>query len=393
MNDREMTQAALRAAAMATKGARIKYLAIAAVLLLVGSLFLSMLSGGPASARTCTDSGPGTGDSSPAEDNGGDGGKPVQGSAHQKQLAHVKTIDSVAVRLKLPGRATLIALMTAMQESTLENLDHGDRDSLGLFQQRPSMDWGTREQIMDPSYSAESFFLGRGTNPGLTDISNWASMPLGDAAQKVQRSAYPKLYANHERLMRKFAAEAGIDLERAGETGGTSGSQGTDPSSSPPPSSGSCADKPKPGSGGGTFTDGKESWTLNNPRSVPDAIAWAKLNAGPNSEKKWERRCLAYTAIVYGWNVSGVSYAIDHYTVVPAAMRHDKDRNPPPGALMYWTTGSRAGHIAVYLGDGMVASNDILRPGYIDVVPAELIESKWGAGYVGWTPPYFPHAG
>lgn len=96
--------------------------------------------------------------------------------------------------------------------------------------------------------------------------------------------------------------------------------------------------------------------------------------------------------LAYNDVVSGVPYAIDHYSVVPTEMQHT-DRNPPPGALMYWDTGSRAGHIAVYLGNGQIASNDILRRGYIDVVDADMIEKKWGARYVGWTPPYFPRGG
>ncbi|MEV6672870.1 lytic transglycosylase domain-containing protein [Streptomyces sp. NPDC051162] len=145
------------------------------------------------------------------------------------------------------------------------------------------------------------------------------------------------------------------------------------------------------GGGSGRFTDGRQSWTLNNPRSVEQAIAWAKANAGSGSSGDWYQRCLAFTAIVYGWNVSGVTYAIDHFSVVPADMQHRGDRNPPPGALMYWDTGHRAGHIAVYLGGGKIASNDILRNGYIDIVDADLIESKWGAKYIGWTPPYFPY--
>ncbi|MGW2600039.1 transglycosylase SLT domain-containing protein [Streptomyces klenkii] len=146
------------------------------------------------------------------------------------------------------------------------------------------------------------------------------------------------------------------------------------------------------GGGGGSFTNGQQSWKLNNPRSVDEAISWARDHSGSKSSGEWYNRCLAFTAIVYGWNVSGVNYAIDHYSVVPKDMQHT-DRNPPPGALMYWDTGSRAGHIAVYLGNGKIVSNDILRRGYIDEVDADMIEKKWGAKYVGWTPPYFPHAG
>ncbi|MFG2645890.1 hypothetical protein ACGFYP_33520 [Streptomyces sp. NPDC048370] len=73
-----------------------------------------------------------------------------------------------------------------------------------------------------------------------------------------------------------------------------------------------------------------------------------------------------------------------------ASMRHDRDRTPPPGALMYWDTGKRAGHVAIYLGGGKIASNDIRRSGYIDILNTTDIETVWGATYPGWAPPHFP---
>lgn len=129
-----------------------------------------------------------------------------------------------------------------------------------------------------------------------------------------------------------------------------------------------------------------------NPRSVDEAIAWAKQQATSPS-KSWARLCLSFVAHAYGWNASGVPYAIDHYRTAPASMRHDGDKNPPPGALMYWETGSRAGHVALYLGNGMVASNDIRQSGKISIVPVDEISNKWGAKYVGWQQPYFPKGG
>lgn len=133
--------------------------------------------------------------------------------------------------------------------------------------------------------------------------------------------------------------------------------------------------------------------TLHNARSVAEAIQWAMDHAGPNSTADWYRRCLAFTANLYGWSFSGVTYANDRYRVVPASMRHDGDRHPPPRALMYGGIGRGAGHIAVYLGGGKIAGNGILRPGCIGIVDAGLIESKWGTKYIGWTPPDFPKAG
>jgi hypothetical protein len=87
-----------------------------------------------------------------------------------------------------------------MQESKIRNLNYGDRDSLGLFQQRPSQDWGTPEQIMDPLYSAGRFYS------ALAQVPNFEDLPITEAAQLVQRSAYPDAYAQHESAARSFAS-------------------------------------------------------------------------------------------------------------------------------------------------------------------------------------------
>lgn len=109
-----------------------------------------------------------------------------------EQAANAATIAAVGVAKGLPDRAVTIALATAMQESSLRNLDHGDRDSLGLFQQRPSQGWGTPEQITDPVYSAGIFY------DRLVEVPGYSRLPLTVAAQKVQRSGYPQAYAKHE---------------------------------------------------------------------------------------------------------------------------------------------------------------------------------------------------
>ena len=108
------------------------------------------------------------------------------------QAANAATIGAVASARGLPERAVTIALATAMQESALRNIDYGDRDSVGLFQQRPSQGWGTVEQIMDPVYSAGKFY------DGLVEIPGYSRLPLTVAAQRVQRSGFPDAYAKHE---------------------------------------------------------------------------------------------------------------------------------------------------------------------------------------------------
>ncbi|NSC23721.1 heavy metal transporter [Streptomyces albus subsp. chlorinus] len=108
------------------------------------------------------------------------------------QAANAATIAAVASRRGLPERAVTIALATAMQESHLRNIAHGDRDSLGLFQQRPSQGWGDARQIQDPVYASDRFY------DHLVEVPGYSRLPLTVAAQRVQRSGYPQAYAKHE---------------------------------------------------------------------------------------------------------------------------------------------------------------------------------------------------
>lgn len=108
-----------------------------------------------------------------------------------EMLTNARTIIMVGIDMEVPDQAHLVALMTTMVESALVNVDHGDADSLGLFQQRPSQGWGTAEEVMDPEVSARAFYA------ALLEIEGWEEMGLGNAAQAVQRSAYPFRYAGH----------------------------------------------------------------------------------------------------------------------------------------------------------------------------------------------------
>ncbi|GGJ94033.1 hypothetical protein GCM10010123_24850 [Pilimelia anulata] len=132
--------------------------------------------------------------------------RPVAGlSSAQMKNAHV--IVTVARKRKLPERAMLVGLMTAMQETNLRNLANPgipsslrinndgtgtDHDSVGVFQQRPSQGWGSVPELMDPAYAANAFFGKLARTPG------WEKLSLTRAAQAVQRSAFPDAYAKHE---------------------------------------------------------------------------------------------------------------------------------------------------------------------------------------------------
>ena len=139
-----------------------------------------------------------------AEDRGASvtcvGASPQGVGLTQEQADNAAKIIAVAKRLKVPAKGQVVAIATALQESSLINLDHGDRDSLGLFQQRPSQGWGSSAEIQDVTKSTEAFF-GRAkhtSNHGLLDVKGWAQMPITVAAQTVQGSGYPEAYAKHE---------------------------------------------------------------------------------------------------------------------------------------------------------------------------------------------------
>ncbi|MFD3422030.1 NlpC/P60 family protein [Streptomyces decoyicus] len=395
MDQRQVAQIAMQASGVAKKGLMLKVGVVAGVLFFVGLLLMGALMPTPsAEASTCEDTGPGTGPAAP--DTTSANASQVSRTIHQQQLTHAKTIDKVAKKLRLPGKATLIALMTAMQESTLQNLDHGHADSIGLFQQRPAAKWGTEAQIMKPEFAATSFFQGRGGNKGLKDIANWQTRPPGEVAQAVQKSAHPELYAGHESVVRGLAKEAGINLGRKGTSTGNGSSQADDASSGETPSTCKGTDTDE-SSGSGTTTKGKfkdgknDGWPapVHNPRTTREAIAWARGQT--NAGRSWERLCLRFVSTAYGYGPTRQYRAIEQWGDTSARMKHPGDRHPPPGALMYWSTGKgRAGHVAIYLGGGKIASNDIERVGYIDIVPASEIEAKWGSTYLGWTVPLLP---
>ena len=116
------------------------------------------------------------------------------------QAANAATIADVARARGLPQRAVVIALATAQQESGLRNLPYGDRDSLGLFQQRPSQGWGTPAEVQDPVHAAGRFY------DHLVRIPHWQTGQLTVVAQAVQRSAYPRAYQRWEPMATALAA-------------------------------------------------------------------------------------------------------------------------------------------------------------------------------------------
>jgi LysM repeat protein len=149
-----------------------------------------------------------SGGSGGGSSNGGSGGKSSHGGTSttdlsDEQAGHAALIIDVGRDLGVSDRGIVVALAAAMQESSLRNIDYGDRDSVGLFQQRPSAGWGSRSRLLDPVHATRLFFGGRsnpnaGLTRGLLDIPGWKSMTITQAAQAVQISAHPNAYAKWE---------------------------------------------------------------------------------------------------------------------------------------------------------------------------------------------------
>lgn len=326
-------------------------------------------------------------------------------------LDRARIVRQVAVDEGLGERAVLVAYMVVFVESGWVSWTEAqsDRDSAGLFQQRRP--WGPLADRMDPAKSAEMFFNGgRGGQPGLTDIRDWQTRPMGEVAQAVQVSAFPGKYAGQERSARQLLAAIG-------------GIGGTTRSTPPPaaalkaakvkrpkfdetvPLASYCAqldrfdaatggaadvdDNPTPRNfGGGDIPTRFDQ--QGNPRTVEEAIAAIRRAApGGFPGESVAGMCERHMNLAYGIG-SGYATANAHWY---ASGPKWTEGTPPRGALVFWRTSNAAGHVALSLGNGVVASTDYnarthrFQSGVIGIGPIEDID-RWGPR-LGWRVPNF----
>ncbi|GAA1616483.1 hypothetical protein GCM10009789_83120 [Kribbella sancticallisti] len=304
-DERDLAKAGSAGAALLGRGAMVKVGILAAFALIIALFALAPAAKTNTVAAGCSIEVPGSGTDQPETD----------GPLHAQQIEYVKMFDRIAVENNLPGRATLVAIMTALQESQIRNLPGGHADSVGIFQQRPSTGWGSKQQLQTEEYATRAFF-GVGPQdpppPGLIDIDGWYTMPLTEAAQAVQVSAFPDAYARHEGTALKLAAEAGINLDRPGDpyggrpsrpgaTTGPSGAPILNPCTGPGdtgPIDGtwpeeSCSVVPDPSNGRGCVTPRTAAWIMQartalrgQGMSCWDAHAW-----NPTSDHPRGRAC------------------------------------------------------------------------------------------------------
>ncbi|MFJ4879997.1 C40 family peptidase [Streptomyces sp. NPDC088745] len=281
----------------------------------------------------------------------GSGGVNVSGlSEPKRQIPNAKVIVATGIQKRVPARGQVVALATALQESTLINRDHGDRDSLGLFQQRPSQGWGTREQIMDPVYSSGKFY------DRLMKLKDWEQMPVTVAAQKVQRSGFPDAYAKHEPLATALQQAIAPTLGAA-PAGPMPGQPGLGPGGCVGPGATADFGNIPPGS----LPEGYQI-PANVPTQVQTAIRWAlgQLGTmyqwggsctnprGPNPSERCD--CSSLTQRAYG--VAGKEITRTTHTQVHEGRGVPASAIAPGDLLFVRGTASAPEHVAMSIGYG-----------------------------------------
>ncbi|MBN3933210.1 C40 family peptidase [Streptomyces verrucosisporus] len=269
-----------------------------------------------------------------------------------EQIPHAQTIVVTGADLRIPRRGQIIALATAIQESRLRNLDYGDRDSLGLFQQRPSQGWGTAEQIRDPVYASERFYT------ALVRVSGWQQMTVTQAAQAVQKSGYPDAYAQWEPLATALQTAIAATFPGAGHGAGQEGDD------APPLSE--CATEDGSSFGKipeGAVPDGYKVPEDADPRART-AIVWAMHQLG--TMYQWGGTCTAphgpdpmgrcdcSSLMQQAYAEAGVRLTRTTYTQVGEGEAVSPNRLRPGDLIFSRGTAARPEHVGMYMGQGLV---------------------------------------
>ncbi|MER7932957.1 MULTISPECIES: NlpC/P60 family protein [unclassified Streptomyces] len=274
-----------------------------------------------------------------------------------EQIPNAATIVATGLSLNVPAKGQIIALATAMQESRLRNLNYGDRDSLGLFQQRPSQGWGSAEQIRDPTYASEQFYK------HLLTVHGWQQMTVTQAAQAVQKSGLPDAYAQWENLATALQAAIAKTFPGASDTAGESAGEGKEPSTSTT----GCAPG-QDGSGFGRIPEGSVPKGYAIPKDADPkarkAIAWAMQQLG--TLYQWGGscnnahgpdpmgRCDCSSLMQQAYAHAGVTLTRTTYTQVNEGNAVSPSRLMPGDLIFSRGTASRPEHVGMYMGEGLV---------------------------------------
>ncbi|RSO06977.1 hypothetical protein DMH18_26390 [Streptomyces sp. WAC 06783] len=275
----------------------------------------------------------------------------------KQQIPNAKTIIATGISLHAPVRGQVVALATAMQESRLRNLGGGDRDSLGLFQQRPSQGWGTAQQIRDPVYASTRFYK------ALFGVHGWQQMTVTQAAQAVQKSGLPDAYAPWEKLARALQQA----LAKTLPNGGAGSKPDTSPGGAPPASGTGCT----PGADGSAFGPIPEGAVpsgyripAGTPVKVRTALEWAMHQLG--TPYQWGGtctkshgpdpmgRCDCSSLMQQAYAAAGIKLSRVTYTQVSEGTAVSPQALKPGDLLFARGSAARPEHVGMYMGAGLV---------------------------------------
>ncbi|MFF2567303.1 C40 family peptidase [Streptomyces sp. NPDC058084] len=268
-----------------------------------------------------------------------------------EQIPNAQTIVATGISLDVPKRGQIIALATAMQESRLRNLSGGDRDSLGLFQQRPSQGWGTPDEIRDPVYASEKFYK------ALLSVRGWQQMTVTQAAQAVQKSGYPDAYAQWEPLA------TALQKAIAATFPGNSDSSGKDTDDTALSGCGT-----KDGSQYGPIPEGAVPKGYSIPKGTDPrartAIEWAMHQLG--TMYQWGGSCTAprgpdpmgrcdcSSLMQQAYAKAGIHLTRTTYTQVNEGKAVSVKALKPGDLIFSRGTAARPEHVGMYMGEGLV---------------------------------------
>ncbi|MGH4028708.1 C40 family peptidase [Actinomycetota bacterium Odt1-20B] len=294
---------------------------------------------------------------------GGKGSVSVSGLDDPKeQIPNAQKIQATGVSMKVPARGQVMALATALQESGLRNLDYGDRDSLGLFQQRPSQGWGSAEQVRDPVHASKKFYQ------GLLRVSGWQSMTVTQAAQAVQQSGFPDAYAKWEPLAtalqkavaKSFSKGADSGKEQDKDGGAKDQAQGGGPAGCGTGGEDGAAFGPIPA---GSVPKGYKI-PADAPKSVRTAIRWGLGQLGTPYQWGGEctdprgqdpmGRCDCSSLMQASYKAGGVSITRTTYTQVNEGKAVAVDALKPGDLLFTRGTAEVPEHVGVFIGGGLI---------------------------------------
>ncbi|MGQ4482663.1 C40 family peptidase [Streptomyces sp. SAS_276] len=272
-------------------------------------------------------------------------------SLPEEQIPNARTIVATGISLNVPKMGQIIALATAMQESRLRNLNSGDRDSLGLFQQRPSQGWGTATQIHDPVYAATQFYK------HLLAVDGWQQLTVAQAAQRVQRSAYPDAYADWEDLATALQQAIAATFPDANQD-----TSQTDTAVS----TAACA-ATEDGSGYGTIPEGAVPEGYSIPKDADPkarkAIAWAMAQLG--TMYQWGGTCTAphgtdpmgrcdcSSLTQQAYKHAGITLTRTTYTQINEGKAVSTQHLQPGDLIFARGSAARPEHVGMYIGSGL----------------------------------------